>query len=86
MFIVRDLFHTFVTLSSTRKWTIWIKQQVDHEHHLKNLDTNDKRWDDMLKFIVWADRVAYKKAIGKILFQLVYGDEAKLSINIELLV
>jgi transposase InsO family protein len=40
------------------------------------LEDNKKAWDSKLKFALWADRVATKKSLGTLPFQLVYGTEA----------
>jgi hypothetical protein len=48
------------------------------------LSQNNKNWDSKLVYALWADRVNNKKSIGTSLFQLVYGVEAVIPVQLAL--
>jgi hypothetical protein len=50
----------------------------------KVVEENKKSWDSKLKYAVWADRITIKTSIGKTPFELVYGLEAKLPMNLQI--
>jgi hypothetical protein len=50
----------------------------------KVVEENKKSWDSKLKYAVWADRIMTKTSTGKTPFELVYGLEAKLPVNIQI--
>jgi hypothetical protein len=50
----------------------------------KVVGENKKSWDSKIKYAVWADRITTKNSIGKTPFELVYGLEAKLLVNIQI--
>lgn len=52
----------------------------------KTIGDNKRSWDGQLKFALWADRITKKRSTGKSPFELVYGLDAVLPINIRLLV
>jgi hypothetical protein len=45
---------------------------------------NKKSWDSKIKYAVWADRITMKTSMGKTPFELVYGLEAKLPVNLQI--
>jgi hypothetical protein len=45
---------------------------------------NKKAWDSKIKYVVWEDTITTKTSIGKTMFELVHGLEAKLSINLQI--
>jgi transposase InsO family protein len=50
---------------------------------LKNVvGENKKSWDRKIKYAVWEDRITTKTSIGKTPFEMVYGLEAKLPVNL----
>jgi hypothetical protein len=50
----------------------------------KVVEENKKSWDSKLKYAVWADRITTKTSTGKTPFELVYGLEAKLPVNLQI--
>lgn len=52
----------------------------------KLLSENKKNWDSKLVYALWADRVNSKKSIGTSPFQLVYGIEVVIPVQLALLV
>jgi transposase InsO family protein len=50
----------------------------------KVVGENKKSRDSKIKYAVWADRITTKTFIGKTPFELVYGLEAKLSVNLQI--
>ena len=50
----------------------------------KVVGENKKSWDNKIKYIVWADRITTKTSTGKTPFELVYGLEAKLPMNLQI--
>jgi transposase InsO family protein len=50
----------------------------------KIVSENKKSWDSKIKHALWADRITKKEVIGKSLFELVYGLEAKLLVHLRL--
>lgn len=50
----------------------------------KLLSQNKKNWDSELVYALWADRVSSKKSIGTSPFQLVYGVEAVIPVQLAL--
>ena len=48
------------------------------------LSQNKKNWDSKLVYGLWDDRVSSKKSIGTSLFQLVYGVEAIIPVQLDL--
>jgi hypothetical protein len=54
---------------------------------IKNLLEDNKRyWDSKLKYALWVDRVSTKRVIGTSPFQLVYGMEAIIPVQLSFLV
>lgn len=52
---------------------------------IKNLfSQNNKNWDSKLVYALWVDRVSSKKSIGTSPFQLVYGVEAVIQVQLAL--
>jgi hypothetical protein len=47
---------------------------------------NKKAWDSKIKYALWADRITTKTSTGKTPFELVYGLEAKLPVNLQILI
>jgi transposase InsO family protein len=45
---------------------------------------NKKSWDSKIKYALWEDRTTTKTSIGKTPFELVYGIEAHLPINLQI--
>jgi hypothetical protein len=43
---------------------------------------NKKSWDSKIKYAMWADQITTKTSTGKTPFELVYGLEAKLPVNL----
>jgi hypothetical protein len=50
----------------------------------KIVGENKKDWDSKIKYALWADRITTKTSTGKTTFELVYGLEAKLPINLQI--
>jgi hypothetical protein len=50
----------------------------------KVVGENKKSWDRKIKYAVWVDRITTKTSIGKTPFELVYGLEAKLPVNLQI--
>ena len=48
----------------------------------KLLAHNKRAWDSKLKFALWADRISTKKSIGTSPFQLVYGTDAVIPLQL----
>jgi hypothetical protein len=48
----------------------------------KVVGENKKYWDRKIKYAVWADQITTKTSTGKTPFELVYGLEAKLPVNL----
>jgi transposase InsO family protein len=47
----------------------------------KVVGENKNSWDRKIKYTLWVDQIATKTSIGKTLFELVYGIEAKLPVK-----
>ena len=47
---------------------------------------NKRSWDNKLKYALWADRTTVKRITGKAPFELVYGQDCRLPINMQILV
>lgn len=45
---------------------------------------NKKSWDVKLKYALWADRTTVKRITGKSPFELVYGQDCRLPINLQI--
>ena len=50
----------------------------------KVVGENKKSWDSKIKYAVWADRITTKTSTRKTPFELVYGLEAKLPVNLKI--
>jgi hypothetical protein len=50
----------------------------------KVVGENKKSWDRKIKYAVWADRITTKTSTGRTPFELVYGLEAKLLVNLQI--
>jgi hypothetical protein len=50
----------------------------------KTVGDNKRAWDSCLKHALWADRITKKRATGKSPFELVYGLDVILPINLRL--
>jgi hypothetical protein len=50
----------------------------------KVMEENKKSWDSEIKYAVWANRITTKTSTGKNPFELVYGLEAKLPVNLQI--
>jgi hypothetical protein len=50
----------------------------------KIVGENKKAWDSKIKYALWEDCITTKTSTGKTLFELVYGLEAKLPINLQI--
>jgi transposase InsO family protein len=50
----------------------------------KVVEENKKSWDRKLKYAVWADQITTKTSTGKTPFEMVYGLEAKLPVNLQI--
>jgi len=50
----------------------------------KVVGDNKRSWNDCLKFSLWVDRITKKHVIGKSPFELVYGLDVVLSVNLRL--
>ena len=48
----------------------------------KVVGENKKSWDSKIKYALWEDRITTKTSMGKTPFELVYGLEAKLHVNL----
>lgn len=44
-------------------------------------EKNKRAWGSKIRLSLWADRITIKKAMGKSPFELVYGSQARMSIN-----
>ena len=47
---------------------------------------NKRSWDNKLKYALWVDRTTVKRITGKAPFKLVYGQDCRLPINMQILV
>ena len=45
---------------------------------------NKKSWDGKIKYALWVDRTTFKLSIEEIMFEIVYGLEAKFPIHLQL--
>ena len=45
---------------------------------------NKRSWDNKLKYALWADRTTIKRIIGKAPFELLYGQNCRLPINLQI--
>ena len=45
---------------------------------------NRRSWDNKLKYSLWEDRTTVKRIIGKSPFELVYGQDCRLPINLQI--
>ena len=45
---------------------------------------NKRSWDNKLKHALWPDRTTVKRSIGKALFELVYEQDCRLPINMQI--
>jgi hypothetical protein len=43
-----------------------------------------KVWDSNIKYYLWEDHITTKTSTGKTMFELVFGLESKLSINLQI--
>ena len=43
-----------------------------------------RSWDNKLKYALWADRTTVKRITGKAPFELVYGQDCRLPINMQI--
>jgi transposase InsO family protein len=50
----------------------------------KVVGENKKSWDSKIKYAIWANRITTKTSTGKTHFELVYGLEAKLPVNLQI--
>ena len=50
----------------------------------KVVGENKKSWDSKIKYAVWEDRITTKTSTGKTPFELVYGIEAKIPVNLQI--
>jgi transposase InsO family protein len=50
----------------------------------KVVGENKKSWDSKIKYAVWADRITTKTSTRKTPFEMVYGLEAKLPVNLQI--
>jgi hypothetical protein len=50
----------------------------------KVVGQNKKAWDSKIKHALWEDRITTKTSTGKTPFELVYGLEAKLLVNLQI--
>jgi hypothetical protein len=50
----------------------------------KVVGENKKVWDSKIKYAMWADQITTNTSMGKISFELVYGLEAKLPVNLQI--
>jgi hypothetical protein len=50
----------------------------------KVVGENKRSWDSKLKYALWADRITTKTSTGRTPFELVYGLEAKLPVNLQI--
>jgi hypothetical protein len=50
----------------------------------KVVGENKKSWDSKIKYAVWVDRITTKTSTRKTPFELVYGLEAKLPVNLQI--
>lgn len=61
---------------SSNKSLVWIIKKL--------LSENKKNWDSKLVYALWVDRVSSKKSIGTSPFQLVYGIEVVIPVQLAL--
>ena len=45
---------------------------------------NKRSWDNKLKYALWADRTIVKRITRKAPFELVYGQDCRLPINMQI--
>jgi hypothetical protein len=50
----------------------------------KVVGENKRSWDRKIKYALWADRITTKTSTGRTPFELVYGLEAKLPVNLQI--
>jgi hypothetical protein len=50
----------------------------------KTVDDNTRAWDSCLMYALWVDQITKKCAIGKSPFELVYGLDVVLPVNLRL--
>jgi hypothetical protein len=50
----------------------------------KVVGENKKAWDRKIKYALWENRITTKTSTGKTPFELVYGLEAKLPVNLQI--
>jgi hypothetical protein len=50
----------------------------------KVMGENKRSWDSKIKYALWADRITTKTSMGKTPFEIVYGSEAKLLVNLQI--
>jgi hypothetical protein len=50
----------------------------------KVVGENKRSWDSKIKYALWADRITTKTSTRKTPFELVYGLEAKLPVNLQI--
>jgi hypothetical protein len=50
----------------------------------KVMGENKRSWDIKIKYALWADWITKKTSTGKTPFELVYGLEAKLPVNLHI--
>ena len=50
----------------------------------KVVGENKKSWDSKIKYVVWADRITTKTSTGRTPFELVYGIDEKLLVNLHI--
>jgi hypothetical protein len=50
----------------------------------KVVGENKKAWESKIKYALWEDRITTKTSTRKTLFELVYGLEAKLPMNLQI--
>ena len=48
----------------------------------KVVGENKKSWDNKIKYALWADRITTESSTGRTPFELVYGLEEKLLVNL----
>jgi hypothetical protein len=52
----------------------------------KTMSDSEKNWDIKIKYALWEDHIMTKTSSGKILFELMYGMEARLFVSLQILV
>ena len=50
----------------------------------KVVGENKRSWDNKIKYALWENRITTKTSTGKTPFELVYGLEAKLPVNLQI--